>query len=107
MHLKGFEKLGIKIEEDSGYIRCSCDKIIGNDIHLDFPSVGATENIILASIFAEGETVITNAAMEPEIVDLQNFLNKMGANVQGAGTNIIKRHQSKTILSFFCIASQQ
>lgn len=73
-----------------GTIQCLCDKIIGNDIHLDFPSVGATENIILASIFAEGETIITNAAMEPEIVDLQNFLNKMGAKVEGAGTNIVK-----------------
>jgi len=90
LHLKGFEKLGIKIEENNGFIKCSCDKIIGNDIHLDFPSVGATENIILASIFAEGETMITNAAMEPEIEDLQNFLNKMGAKVQGAGTNVIK-----------------
>ena len=73
-----------------GTIQCLCDKIRGNDIHLDFPSVGATENIILASIFAEGETIITNAAMEPEIVDLQNFLNKMGAKVEGAGTNIVK-----------------
>jgi len=90
LHLKGFQKLGIKIEESSGFIKCSADKIIGNDIHLDFPSVGATENLILASVFAEGETVITNAAMEPEIVDLQKFLNKMGAKVEGAGTNIIK-----------------
>lgn len=90
MHLKGFEKLGIQIEESGGLIKCSCEKIIGNDIQLDFPSVGATENIILASVFAEGETTITNAAMEPEIVDLQNFLNRMGAKVQGAGTNIVK-----------------
>ena len=90
LHLKGFQKLGIKIEENSGYIKCSCDKIVGSDIHLDFPSVGATENIILASVLAEGETVITNAAMEPEIVDLQEFLNKMGAKVKGAGTNVIK-----------------
>ena len=90
LHLKGFEKLGIKIEEGSGYIKCSCDKIVGNNIQLDFPSVGATENIILASIFAEGETIITNAAMEPEIIDLQNFLNKMSAKVEGAGTNVIK-----------------
>jgi len=90
LHLKGFQKLGIKIEENSGLIKCSCDKIIGSDIHLDFPSVGATENIILASVFAEGETVITNAAMEPEIVDLQEFLNKMGAKIEGAGTNVIK-----------------
>ena len=90
LHLKGFQKLGIKIEESSGFIRCSCDKIVGNDIQLDFPSVGATENIILASVLAEGETTITNAAMEPEILDLQEFLNKMGAKVEGAGTNIIK-----------------
>lgn len=63
---------------------------MGNDIHLDFPSVGATENIILASVLAEGETTITNAAMEPEILDLQQFLNKMGAKIEGAGTNVIK-----------------
>ena len=80
-----------------GTIQCLCDKIIGNDIHLDFPSVGATENIILASIFAEGETIITNAAMEPEIVDLQNFLNKMGAKIKGAGTNVIKIDGVKTL----------
>lgn len=90
LHLKGFQKLGIKIEESSGFIKCYADKIVGSDIHLDFPSVGATENIILASVFAEGETIITNAAMEPEIVDLQEFLNKMGAKVEGAGTNVIK-----------------
>ena len=89
LHLKGFEKLGIKIEEEAGYITCKCDKIIGADIHLDFPSVGATENIILAAVLAEGETIISNAAMEPEIVDLQNFLNRMGAKVSGAGSNII------------------
>ena len=77
LHLKGFQKLGVKIEESSGFIKCYADKIIGNDIHLDFPSVGATENIILAAVLAEGETVITNAAMEPEIIDLQDFLNKM------------------------------
>ena len=90
LHLSGFKKLGINIEEDSGYIRCSCNKIVGAEIHLDFPSVGATENIMLASVLAEGETVITNTAMEPEIVGLQNFLNKMGAKVQGAGTNVIR-----------------
>ncbi len=90
LHLSGFRKLGINIIEEGGFIRCSCDKIIGTEIHLDFPSVGATENLMLASVYAEGETVITNAAMEPEIVDLQNFLNKMGAIVEGAGTNIIK-----------------
>ena len=90
LHLSGFRKLGINIIEEGGFIRCSCGKIIGTEIHLDFPSVGATENLMLASVYAEGETVITNPAMEPEIVDLQNFLNKMGAIVEGAGTNIIK-----------------
>ena len=80
----------MNICQEGGLIRCSCDKIIGADIHLDFPSVGATENIMLASLLAEGETTISNAAMEPEIIDLQNFLNKMGAKITGAGTNVVK-----------------
>lgn len=82
--------MGIQVEEKAGFIRCSCDKIIAADINLDFPSVGATENIILAAVLAEGTTVINNAAMEPEIVDLANCLNRMGAKIQGAGSNIIK-----------------
>lgn len=82
--------MGIKVEETAGFIRCSCDKIEAADINLDFPSVGATENIILAACLAEGTTVINNAAMEPEIVDLANCLNRMGAKIQGAGTNIVK-----------------
>ncbi len=90
LHIKALRKLGINIEEESGYIICSRDKIIGADIHLDFPSVGVTENIMLASVLAEGETTITNAAMEPEIVDLQKFLNRMGAKISGAGENVIK-----------------
>ncbi|MCI8362334.1 MAG: UDP-N-acetylglucosamine 1-carboxyvinyltransferase [Clostridia bacterium] len=90
LHLKAFKKLGINIEENSGFIRCTCDKIIGADINLDFPSVGATENVILATVLAEGVTTISNAAMEPEIEDLAKFLNKMGAKIQGAGTNFIK-----------------
>ena len=90
MHLSGFRKLGINVEEEAGYIKCTADRIIGADINLDFPSVGATENIMLASVMAEGETTINNAALEPEIVDLQNALNKMGAKIQGAGTSIIK-----------------
>jgi len=92
LHLDGFKKLGINIEEESGFINCKCDKITGVEISLDFPSVGATENIMLTSVFAEGKTIIKNAAMEPEIVDLQNFLNKMGAKIQGAGTNKIIIH---------------
>ena len=90
LHMKGFEKLGIKINENYGNISCTCDRIESAKIDLDFPSVGATENIILASCLAEGTTIISKAAMEPEIVDLQNFLNKMGANISGAGTNIIE-----------------
>jgi len=90
LHLKAFESLGVKIEEDAGFIKCTCNKVVGGKIHLDFPSVGATENAILASVFAEGMTTIENAAMEPEIIDMQNILNKMGANVSGAGTNIVK-----------------
>ena len=90
LHIKALKKLGINIEEEAGFIVCSTDKIIGADIHLDFPSVGVTENVMLASVLAEGETIITNAAMEPEIVDLQKFLNRMGAKISGAGENVIK-----------------
>ena len=90
LHIKALKKLGINIEEEAGFIVCSTDKIIGADIHLDFPSVGVTENVMLASVLAEGETTITNAAMEPEIVDLQKFLNRMGAKISGAGENVIR-----------------
>lgn len=89
LHLKGLKKLGVKIEESYGYIKCEGGEIIGDEIHLDLPSVGATENIMLAGIFAEGITIIRNAAKEPEIEDLQNFLNSMGAKISGAGTNTI------------------
>lgn len=89
LHLKAFERLGISKQEEYGKINCSTDKVIAAEINLDFPSVGATENIILASVLGEGETKIINAAMEPEIVDLQEMLCKMGAKVNGAGTNII------------------
>ena len=85
-----FKKIGINIEENAGYIVCNCDKIKTAEVHLEFPSVGATENLILASILSDAELTITNAAMEPEIVDLQEFLNRMGAKVYGAGTNCIK-----------------
>lgn len=90
LHLKSFEKLGINIIENAGFIVCKCDKIIGANIDLDFPSVGATENIILASVYAEGVTNITNAAREPEIADLATCLNKMGAKIEGAGTSNIQ-----------------
>ena len=90
LHLKGFEKLNIQIHQENGRVKCESEKIIGQKIDLDFPSVGATENLILASILEEGTTTITNAAREPEIIDLQEFLNRMGAKVQGAGTSIIE-----------------
>ena len=90
LHLKAFEKLGINIQKNYGNIICICDKITGEKIDLDFPSVGATENAILASCLGEGKTIITNAAREPEIIDLQNFLNKMGAKIKGAGSNKIE-----------------
>ncbi|MCI8470751.1 MAG: UDP-N-acetylglucosamine 1-carboxyvinyltransferase [Clostridia bacterium] len=90
LHLKAFEKLGININKNYGNITCSCDKIIGEKIDLDFPSVGATENAILAAVLAHGKTIITNSAREPEIIDLQELLNKMGAKVKGAGTDVIE-----------------
>lgn len=90
LHLKGFEKLGINVTQNYGKIICEADEITPTEINLDFPSVGATENIMLASVLAKGTTTIVNAAMEPEIVDLQNFLKRMGAKIEGAGSNIIK-----------------
>ncbi|MBQ4268278.1 MAG: UDP-N-acetylglucosamine 1-carboxyvinyltransferase [Clostridia bacterium] len=89
LHLSGLKRLGVEIEEENGYIICRADKLRGADILLDFPSVGATENIILAAVKADGVTVIRNAAKEPEIADLQNFLNAMGARVSGAGGGTI------------------
>lgn len=90
LHLKAFKELGVEVKEESGFITCTAEKIVPADIHLDFPSVGATENVMLLAVLLEGETKIINAAMEPEIVDLANFLNKMGAKIEGAGSNIIK-----------------
>ena len=90
LHLKGLRKLNVSIEEEAGFVKCISNKIIGSEIELDFPSVGATENIMLASVLCEGETIIKNAAREPEIIDLQNFLNSMGAQVSGSGTNVIR-----------------
>ena len=90
LHLKGFEALGATIRCEAGFVEASAEKLIGGNIYLDFPSVGATENIMMAASLAEGETVLENAAMEPEIVDLANLINKMGGNVKGAGTNTIR-----------------
>jgi UDP-N-acetylglucosamine 1-carboxyvinyltransferase len=90
LHLKGFSALGAEITTEHGYVFAKCKKLIGTNIYLDFPSVGATENIIMAATLAEGQTVIQNCAVEPEIVDLSHFLNSMGAEVKGAGTDTIK-----------------
>lgn len=90
LHLKGFEALGAKIHQAHGYVEAYADQLIGTRIYLDFPSVGATENIMMAAIHAKGTTVIENVAREPEIVDLANFLNKMGAKIVGAGTETIR-----------------
>jgi UDP-N-acetylglucosamine 1-carboxyvinyltransferase len=88
-HIKGLEALGAKIKIENGYVHAKAPKLKGTDIYLDIPSVGATENLMLASVLAEGSTRIQNAAQEPEIIDLANFLNTMGADVVGAGTSEI------------------
>ncbi len=90
LHLKGFQALGAKIIQKNGYIEAIADELIGNTIYLDFPSVGATQNIMMAAVKAKGTTIIENVAREPEIVDLANILNKMGAQVYGAGTETIR-----------------
>lgn len=90
LHLKGFEALGATITRADGYVEAHADKLIGTKIYLDFPSVGATENIMMAAVLAEGTTILENVAREPEIVDLANLLNRMGAQVIGAGTETIK-----------------
>lgn len=89
LHLKGLRSLNAKITEMHGLIECSAPNLKGDSIHLDYPSVGATENIMMAAVLAKGVTKIYNAAKEPEIVDLQNFLNKMGAKINGAGGETI------------------
>ncbi|MGD6842236.1 UDP-N-acetylglucosamine 1-carboxyvinyltransferase [Bacillus infantis] len=90
-HLKGFEAMGAKVKVGNGFIEAEVeDRLQGAKIYLDFPSVGATENIMMAATLAKGTTIIENVAKEPEIVDLANFLNKMGAKVKGAGTGTIK-----------------
>ena len=88
-HIKGLETLGAKIKIENGYVHAKASKLIGADIYLDIPSVGATENLMLASVTAEGSTRIQNAAQEPEIIDLANFLNTLGADISGAGTSEI------------------
>lgn len=89
LHLKSLRELGAKIEESHGFLHCKTKGLVGCEIQLDYPSVGATENIMLAAVKAKGTTIIRNAAREPEIIDLQNFLNKAGAKISGAGTSIV------------------
>ncbi|MCJ7840582.1 UDP-N-acetylglucosamine 1-carboxyvinyltransferase [Lederbergia sp. NSJ-179] len=90
LHLKGFEAMGATVKVDNGFIEAKADRLTGAKIYLDFPSVGATQNIMTAAVLAEGVTIIENCAKEPEIVDVANFLNKMGAIVKGAGTGTIR-----------------
>ena len=89
LHLKALRRMGASISEEHGYLKCECARLTGCNIHLDFPSVGATENVMLAAVKADGETIITNAAREPEIIDLARFLNRMGARVRGAGSSVV------------------
>jgi len=90
LHKKGCQALGVTFSERFGLIKATAARLTGADIHLDQPSVGATENLMMAAVRARGTTVIRNAAKEPEIVDLQNFLNQMGAQVKGAGTDTVR-----------------
>lgn len=89
LHLKGFMAMGAKIEQGHGYVEAVCKKLRGTKIYLDFPSVGATENIIMAASLAEGVTTIENAAAEPEIINLADFINAMGGKIAGAGTDTV------------------
>lgn len=89
LHLKGFAAMGASIENGHGFVDLTCKKLHGARIYLDFPSVGATENLIMAAVLADGESIIENAAAEPEIVDLAEFLNKQGAKISGMGSDTI------------------
>lgn len=99
LHLKGFVALGATVTKGAGFVEVKCEELVGTKIYLDFPSVGATENILMASVFAKGKTTIENAAAEPEIADLANFLNKMGAQIIGAGTDTITIYGVKNLKS--------
>jgi UDP-N-acetylglucosamine 1-carboxyvinyltransferase len=90
MHLKGLEALGVTTETRHGYVEARADHLIGTDILLEYPSVGATENLLMAAVLAKGRTVVDNAAREPEIADLAAFLNRMGARIRGAGGSTIE-----------------
>lgn len=107
LHLKGLKALGAKISEDQGYVVAKAEKLIGTKVYLDLPSNGATENIMLAACMAEGETIIENAAQDPEIIDLANFLNKLGCEITGAGSSNIhirgKRVEELHSVEHICI----
>jgi len=96
-HIKGFEALGAEVEIVGGNVKASAQKLTGTNIYLDIVSVGATINVMLASVLAEGTTIIDNAAKEPHIVDIANFLNTMGADIRGAGTDTIKINGVKSL----------
>ena len=97
-HIKGFEALGAKVTVEKGTINATSDKLVGNSIYMDIVSVGATINIMLSAVLAEGTTIIDNAAKEPHIVDVANFLNTMGADIRGAGTDVIKINGVKKLV---------
>lgn len=90
LHLKGLRALGVKVQEDGGVIRCDGGEMHAGDVYFDYPSVGATENVMMAAALLPGVTTVHNAAREPEVEDLQGFLNMMGGNVRGAGTQVIR-----------------
>lgn len=89
LHIKGFKNLNIDINVNRGFIQAQTDNITGNNVYLDFPSVGATENLMMVACTAKGKTIIENCAEEPEIIDLANFINSMGGKIEGAGTKTI------------------
>lgn len=96
-HLKGFEKLGVDIEPENEYIRAKVSNLKGTHVYFDVISVGATINVMMAGVMAEGTTTLENAAKEPHVVDVANFLNTMGADIRGAGTDVIKIHGQKKL----------
>lgn len=100
LHLKGLKNLGVSVTEAGGHIMCEGKRLKGGDVHLDYPSVGATENIMMAAALAPGKTVIRNAAREPEIVELQNVINQMGGSVKGAGTSNVYIEGAKKLSGF-------
>ncbi len=97
LHLEAMRRMGVSIEDDGGHIRCRSEGLHGTRIHLPFPSVGVSENVIMAAVLAKGETVLTNAACEPEIVDLAAFLNQCGAEIHGAGESTVIIHGVKEL----------